>query len=407
MTSDWSLRDRLKWLSSNKIIETEKRTSPHTTPFPSTEANNSGDRAMPTAFVVGLRPWRRNLKPWLPNRRIYRIGNKSTIASLLLACILCVYRKADVYVWGFKHPPFIDTFCSKFGIRLIRLEDGFVRSVYLGRQGVAPLSICFDETGIYFDPSRPSDLESIIQSYNFEADHALMERAERCLKQFIEQGFSKYNASPERDVLDIYGPKKGKRILVLGQVEGDMSLVKGLTHTIDNNELVRIAVRENPGAHIIYKPHPEVLHRTRTEPPQSDPNDVSDICQILEQDIALADAFATIDHVYTMTSLAGFEALVRGIKVTCLGAPFYAGWGATDDRQPVPRRTALRSPLEIFAAAYILYPRYFDIRSGRKVELEEALELLHRLRSSELRSGGAIAYEGVAEPHGHRRGNVP
>ena len=37
----------------------------------------------------------------------------------------------------------------------------------------------------------------------------------------------------------------------------------------------------------------------------------------------------------TMTSLAGFEALLRGKPVTTHGQPFYAGWGLTEDICPV------------------------------------------------------------------------
>jgi capsular polysaccharide export protein len=34
-----------------------------------------------------------------------------------------------------------------------------------------------------------------------------------------------------------------------------------------------------------------------------------------------------VNEVWTMTSLLGFEALIRGKSVTCLGLPFYCGWG--------------------------------------------------------------------------------
>ncbi len=352
-----------------------------TLPFVVTE-RGGGRCPERVAFVFGFRPWRKCLRYWLGKRSIYRFDANAVVVALALFFVLILRRKSDVYVWGFKHPAFLEKFCSKFGIPFIRVEDGFVRSITLGRTGSTPLSLCFDRTGVYFDPSRPSDLENIIQTYDFSADSFLMARAEQCLAQLLDHRLSKYNTSPRANIDDVYGPKKTKRVLVLGQVEGDMSLIKGLDRAIDNNDLVRIAVRENPDAQVIYKPHPEVLYGTRTEPSQSNPNDVRGICQILEQDIALSDALQTVDHVYTMTSLSGFEALIRGIRVTCLGAPFYAGWGATDDRQTIPRRTAHRTPLEIFAAAYILYPRYFDTRNGSSIELEAALHLLAEMRSS-------------------------
>lgn len=341
------------------------------------------DSAPGPAFVFGLAPWRRHLRNWLPHRPIYRFSRGIGRIAFHAFCapLILLHRKAEVVVWGYKHPEFLPAFCERHGIPLIRIEDGFLRSVALGRQGAAPLSLCLDRSGIYFDPTRASDLEAIIETHDFRSDRRLMQRAQHCLQLLLDSRLSKYNAAPDVDIERLYGPKAGKRILVLGQVEGDMSLVKGLEAKIDNNELVRIAVRENPGVQVIYKPHPEVLHRTRSDPPQSHPDAVRDICLVLDQDVALADALDTVDHVYTMTSLSGFEALIRGITVTCLGAPFYAGWGATDDRQFCPRRTVRRTPIEIFAAAYILYPRYFDLESGVPIELETALACLKEMKT--------------------------
>ena len=59
--------------------------------------------------------------------------------------------------------------------------------------------------------------------------------------------------------------------------------------------------------------------------------------------------------------MAGFEALLRGKKVTTHGVPFYAGWGLTTDLGPIPpRRSRSRSLDELVAAAIILYPTYVD-----------------------------------------------
>lgn len=74
-----------------------------------------------------------------------------------------------------------------------------------------------------------------------------------------------------------------------------------------------------------------------------------------------------------MTSLTGFEALLRGVPVTTLGAPFYAGWGLTRDLGAVPaRRLAGRRPsLEALVhATLVAYPRYRDPVSGRPCTVE-------------------------------------
>lgn len=338
-----------------------------------------------TVLVIGLEPWKHLLDLWLPGRRIFQVNRNIGWLRFfaIWAPMLLSARHAEVVVWGFKHPDFVQRFCRRFDIPLIRLEDGFIRSAALGAERAPPFSICLDKSGIYFDPTQPSDLERLIETYDFDLDKDLMVRARDGIKRLIDTGVSKYNDSVRLEIERLYGPKTRRRVLVLGQVEGDMSIIKGLNKPINNNDLVRIAAEENPDAQIVYKPHPEVLRSTRINSRQSDPHEVQDIALVLG-DLALSDALETVDHVYTITSLSGFEALMRGIKVTCLGMPFYAGWGVTDDRQLCPRRTVTRSVDEIFAAAYLLYPRYFDPVRKLPITFEEALSEMARLsRASE------------------------
>lgn len=335
---------------------------------------------MKTAFVFGLSPWKSFISSWLPHSKVFR--RHKPVSWMEFHCLwvprILISSSPEVFVWGYKHPPFVEDFCRRRKIPFIRIEDGFIRSVALGATKAPPLSLCFDSPVLYYDPSAQSQLENILQTYDFAADSALLLRARRGIERLVGTRLSKYNTSQDVNIESIYGLKDRKRILVIGQVEDDMSILKGCERRMDNNDLVRIAAQENPGAHIIYKPHPEVLHGTRAA--RSRPEDIKDIAQVLDQDIALADAFETIDHVYTITSLSGFEALIRGIKVTCLGMPFYAGWGLTDDRQQCPRRSAQRTVEEIFAAAYLLYPKYFDPEQKKMITFEEALELLHSMR---------------------------
>ncbi|MDG9730412.1 hypothetical protein OXI21_08305 [Ignatzschineria sp. RMDPL8A] len=288
----------------------------------------------------------------------------------------------EILVWGMNAPSYLIRFCRRNNIPLKYVEDGFIRSIGLGAEHTIPLSMAIDSQTLYFNAQKTSDLEEILLTYDFDSDFELLERARTMMKRLLETGISKYNQGQAIDIEEIYGEKNTKRVLVIGQVEDDASIKYGCTRSLTNNDLVRIAYIENPNAQIIYKPHPDVLHQKRKM--QSNPKDVMHICNVLEEDISLSQSFETIDHVYTITSLAGFEALLRGIKVTTLGCPFYSGWGLTDDRQENVRRTRALTLEEVFAGAYLLYPIYFDPIYKVRVRPEEALERLISLKNDTL-----------------------
>ncbi len=282
----------------------------------------------------------------------------------------------EILVWNMGLPVGLRDFAEENGIRLFLVEDGFLRSLEPNASRTPPLSLTFDSGALYFDSRAPSDLERLLSSHDFNGDQVLLQRACDGIRQLLETGISKYNGDTGADVHALYGEKTGKRVLVVGQVEDDASILYGCDRPFTNNDLVRLAARENPGAQIIYKPHPDVLNGVRLA--QSRPADVAHLCTIIDRPLAMARAFESVDHVYTITSLAGFEAVLRGLKVTVVGSPFYAGWGLTDDRQPNARRGRALSVEALFAAAYLLYPRYFEPVTGREVSFEETVALIRR-----------------------------
>lgn len=83
---------------------------------------------------------------------------------------------------------------------------------------------------------------------------------------------------------------------------------------------------------------------------------------------------------HVLTSLAGFEALLRGKRVVCYGQPFYAGWGLTEDKVPVRRRSRQLSLEALVAGTLILYPTYVSRTTGRFTTPERALDELDQWR---------------------------
>ncbi|WP_205298388.1 capsular polysaccharide biosynthesis protein [Candidatus Pantoea formicae] len=339
-----------------------------------------------TIYGFHINDWKRPiLKSWFPDRKFVFIPFKLKDKASRDIWIKKINntKNAEIMIWGMKvHPDFL-----KINVKKTYIEDGFIRSLGLGASHTAPLSLNFDSRTLYFNAREESDLENILQNNIF--DDGLIERAKAFKKELIESGISKYNNSEKIDISKIYGVKDRKRILVIGQVEDDASIEYGSKIKYTNNDIVMIARIENPEAQILYKPHPDVLSGFRKY--QSNPSDVKNICSIITNDFPLSQALETIDHVYTISSLAGFEALIRGIHVTTLGCPFYSGWGLTDDRQENSRRTRKLTIDELFAGSYIVYPKYFDPIYRKYISPEEALKFLSEMKKiKSLNSDGDV-----------------
>ncbi|MGM8930658.1 glycosyltransferase family 29 protein [Salinicola halophyticus] len=328
-------------------------------------------------FVVGFSTWKTYLRRYFGEDHLIFIPksiSEKEFNSKFRSRILVSRRHCQVFIWGLKAPDFILNFINQNRIPARYVEDGFIRSIQLGATKTPPLSLCLDSRAPYFVADTETDLERSLNEFDPQQETALMDRARRCIELLTAKGVSKYNHGARPGAEALYGPYQTKRVLVIGQVEDDASILRGCAKPITNTQLVEIAVRENPDAQVIYKPHPDVMnaHRARG----SDPREVAHICTVMTADVHLDAALRTIDHVYTITSLAGFEALLRGIRVTTLGAPFYSGWGLTDDRQPTPRRRRPLTLESLFAVAYLRYARYFDPDSGAVLQMEDVVERL-------------------------------
>ncbi|WP_310463496.1 capsular polysaccharide biosynthesis protein [Sphaerotilus sp.] len=274
-----------------------------------------------------------------------------------------------VAVWGRRPAPPLATG------PVLRIEDGFLRSVGLGADLTRPLSWVIDDLGIYFDATRPSRLEQLLRQHDF--DDALRERARALRTAIVNAGLTKYNVGGgawQRPPTALYV------VLVPGQVESDASIQWGAADIRTNAELLRAVRAAEPDAWLVYKPHPDVvagLRQTGTSW-QSECERLRRYCDEIVTDVPMHALLASVDGVHTLTSLTGFEALLRDCPVTTWGMPFYAGWGLTEDRAPAehPARQRRRRRLlldELVAATLILYPTYLSRHSGAYTTPEQAL----------------------------------
>lgn len=256
-----------------------------------------------------------------------------------------------------------------------RMEDGFLRSVGLGIDLVRPLSLVIDRCGIHYDPGRPSELERLIAHGQF--NHRELARASRLIQQLRQLKLSKYNPHHEPSRLPEL-PGDRPLLLVVGQVESDASVRLGAGRIRTNAQLLREVRRTRPDAFIVYRPHPDVMAGVRQGAQVP-----SDDWDRLVADVDITTLIDWVDEVHTMTSLTGFEALIRERRVVTYGMPFYAGWGLTQDHAPAPDRRGRKISLEqLVVAALIRYPRYVDPCSRQLINVETAVQLLASARQN-------------------------
>ncbi len=286
--------------------------------------------------------------------------------------------------WGNK-PNTRQVVCTaaEKAIPYFRLEDGFIHSAGLGTRGSASFSLVIDDLGMYYDATRPSRLEKILAEHDFGADKQVVEKAELAISLIKEFKISKYNTINQAIATDITDSSR-KKILVIAQTAGDMSLEYGLGSQFSTSQIVNAAVQENPGADIYLKIHPDVIAGKKKS--DLDVKKLPAECRVLARDVNPISLLEKIDKVYTKTSQMGFEALLLGKECVCFGMPFYAGWGLTDDRVECHRRNRKLTVSQVFAGAYILYSRYYNPYLDQETDIIDTIYAIKQNRDT-LRSG--------------------
>jgi len=322
-----------------------------------------------TTHVLGVHPWKRvQIRPFVE-------GRASTVTWTMnpeIALKRQARQGGRIVAWASREPEGFDARCRAQDAQLVRLEDGFLRSVGLGANLELPSSLVLDRQGIYYDPSGPSDIETLLQTAAFSDE--LRGRAARLRQLITASRISKYNVG-SADLGDVMSGAEGRlKLLVPAQVANDASVVKGGGRVHDNLGLLEAVREARPDAFIVFKPHPDVEAGIR---PGAVPEaEVLAYADAIAAKASIAHLLDEVDEVHTLTSLAGFEALLKGRRVATYGLPFYAGWGITEDRERCPRRTRRLSLDELVAGALILYPRYVHRPSGWPCEPEDVVRQL-------------------------------
>lgn len=263
---------------------------------------------------------------------------------------------------------------------ILLFEQGFLASISSWSQSFreknpdhACLGYVYDDIAHYFMAEYPNRL---IRKLNSEEslDRSQVSRAQDLISRIVDQKVSKYNSQPFELPPLTRGYKR--RVLVCDQSFADASTVYGLVNEKSFQDMLLAAIKENPDAEILVKTHPDTVWEAEKRKGYYSRLSSYGNVRILNTPVNPFVLFNEVDTVYVGTSQMGLEALFAGKKVVCFGAPFFSGWGVTDDRIEIPHRHRTRTLEEIFYYFYIWYTIYHLPNDSAPSEIEDVLDFI-------------------------------
>lgn len=350
------------------------------------------DHVVDVCYAFNFSLWKRAfIKPFIGRmaKRVVYIKSCTRLERLIKS-----EPKAAVLLWGKSQAKWAETLQQDCPVWF--MEDGFVRSVGLGADLRRPSCLVIDRQGMYYAPDGPSDIVDLLNRVTL--NNAQARRAELLTNTLVERALSKYNVGQKSsnnpvlaDILSLRsGDKHGLHrhteiILVPGQFEQDQSIASSRGKVKSNLQLLQQVRQDYPDAYIIYKEHPDLYSGVR--PGALGESAARHYANIYLADVDIVSVLALCDRVCTITSLTGFEALLRGKTVTTYGSPFYAGWGLTDDVLEFTARKNQLSLHQLVYATLISYSRYVDWSTGLLTSPERVIQILCDERAEFERKG--------------------
>ena len=273
--------------------------------------------------------------------------------------------------------------CVRLGCRPVLCEDGFLRSADTWANKNTPpkyrqgCSVVFDTRGFYFDATRTSTVELMLNDRSLVITDAQRAEARRLIDRIVSEKLTKYNHQP------IFTPQVGRpgrrKVLVIDQSYGDFAIRKGWGSDKTFADMLEDAKRDNPECDILVKTHPDTMAGS-VQGYYDKVREEGNVFRVT-MPINPYSLMELVDKVYVCSTQLGLEALMAGKEVHVYGMPFYAGWGLTHDAQTKPSRTNRRTLEELFYIFYVLYTHWVDVTDGRSCSIDTAIDNLVKIRS--------------------------
>ena len=154
-----------------------------------------------------------------------------------------------LYSWGMKRSgKFLrDNMKNK---KIVFIEDGFIHSFGTKKKEI-PLSICFDNAGIYYNCNSKNDLKKYIKE---KLSKENISRAKNIVNLWKKYSISKYNFP------SFIEPPQYPYILLIDQTFGDLSLDYGNANANSFKRMFEFAVNNWPEHKIVIKISPDVIN---------------------------------------------------------------------------------------------------------------------------------------------------
>lgn len=265
---------------------------------------------------------------------------------------------------------------------IVFMEQGFLASAeswapqFRYRPESACLGYVYDDIAQYYMAKYPNRLIQKLNSSD-ELDRAETYRTEALINTIRERKISKYNNQP---IVPVDLDDSRRKVLVCDQAYADASTTFGLIDDFGFERMLAAAKAENPDALVIVKTHPDTSWQPDRRTGYYNHLDSYENLLLFREPVNPYQLFELVDKVYVGTSQMGLEALIAGKDVVCFGAPFFAGWGLTDDRRDIPHRKRGRSLEDIFYFFYVWYTIYQVPGKELPGTIEDALDYIEQHR---------------------------
>lgn len=301
--------------------------------------------------------------------------------NALIGGVACTRLSQATHVVGWGYRPsgrLAQALAKQHGLKMLYLEDGLLSACAGLNTATHRLSVAVDSRAPYFDTALETDLEQLIKAHN-----GPKEATAGHIERWRKLGLSKYgNAHAPAPAELAQARAQGREVVVLlDQLAGDASLAPRLTGARPFERMVQEARARHPEALLVVKRHPRegerqgwFTHKKGVLGAMLKDERLRDAC-VCGPDVALHEVLSHASVCYAVTSQAGFEALLWGVPVVCVGHPWYAGWGVTQDLYTPARRQGLpkKSVAGLFEAAFAQYCRYVHPATGAPLTWDAAL----------------------------------